>query len=238
VHLYGQPAAMPEIAAIAERHGLILLEDNAQAHGATLNGRMVGRWGKAAAYSLYPTKNLGAIGDGGIITTDDDQTAEALRALREYGWRERYVSAITGMNSRLDPLQAAILRVKLGNLPADTERRRAIAARYMSGLAGLNGLGLPKVRAGAAPVYHLYVVDAGARRDDLQTKLKENGIGTLVHYPVPVHLQPAYQGRVALGAGGLPQTERSAKSVLSLPLFPQLPDSDVDAVIAAVKAVW
>jgi dTDP-4-amino-4,6-dideoxygalactose transaminase len=238
VHLYGQPAAMPEIAAIAERHGLILLEDNAQAHGATLNGRMVGRWGKAAAYSLYPTKNLGAIGDGGIITTDDDQTAEALRALREYGWRERYVSAIAGMNSRLDPLQAAILRVKLGNLPADTERRRAIAARYMSGLAGLNGLGLPKLRAGAAPVYHLYVVDAGARRDELQAKLKEKGIGTLVHYPVPVHLQPAYRGRIALGAGGLPQTERAAQSVLSLPLFPQLPDSDVDAVIAAVKAVW
>jgi dTDP-4-amino-4,6-dideoxygalactose transaminase len=238
VHLYGQPAAMTDIAAIAGKHNLILIEDNAQAHGATLNGRMVGRWGKAAAYSLYPTKNLGAIGDGGIVTTDDDAVAEALRALREYGWRERYISAIAGMNSRLDPLQAAILRVKLGNLPADTARRQAIAARYSTGLAGLNGLVLPNIRTGAAPVYHLYVVDAGTRRDELQAKLKENGVGTLIHYPVPVHLQPAYQGKIALGSGGLPNTERAAKSVLSLPLYPQLPDSDVDAVIAAVKAVW
>ncbi|MCW0235161.1 MAG: DegT/DnrJ/EryC1/StrS family aminotransferase [Ferrovibrio sp.] len=238
VHLYGQPAAMPEIAAITERHGLILLEDNAQAHGATLNGRMVGHWGKAAAYSLYPTKNLGAIGDGGIVTTDNDGVADTLRALREYGWRERYISAIAGMNSRLDPLQAAILRVKLGALPADTERRRAIAARYSAGLAGLSGLGLPKIRAGAAPVYHLYVIDAGSRRNELQAKLKERGVGTLIHYPVPVHLQPAYLGKIALGPGGLPNTERAAKSVLSLPLFPQLPDADVDMVIAAVKAAW
>lgn len=238
VHLYGQPAAMTEIAAIAEAHNLILLEDNAQAHGATLNGKMVGRWGKAAAYSLYPTKNLGAIGDGGIITTDDASVAETLRALREYGWRERYISAIAGMNSRLDPLQAAILRVKLGALPADTARRQAIAARYSAGLADVKGLGLPKVRAGAAPVYHLYVVDAGEQRDALQAKLKEAGVGTLIHYPVPVHLQPAYKGKIALGPGGLPNTERLAKSVLSLPLFPQLSDADVDTVITAVKAAW
>lgn len=238
VHLYGQPAAMDEIAAIAKQHGLILIEDNAQAHGATLNGKMVGRWGKAAAYSLYPTKNLGAIGDGGIVTTDDDTVAETLRALREYGWRERYISAIAGMNSRLDPLQAAILRIKLTALSADTARRQAIAARYSAGLSGLQGLHLPKIRPGATPVYHLYVIDAGTRRDELQTKLKDKGIGTLIHYPVPVHLQPAYQGKIALGAGGLPHTERAAKGVLSLPLFPQLPDSDVDAVIAAVKAVW
>lgn len=238
VHLYGQPAAITDIAAIAERHGLILLEDNAQAHGATLNGRMVGRWGKAAAYSLYPTKNLGAIGDGGIITTDDDALADTLRAMREYGWRERYISGIAGMNSRLDPLQAAILRVKLGNLPADTARRQAIAARYNTGLAGLGGLGLPAVRPGAAPVYHLYVVDAGARRDELQAKLKERGVGTLIHYPVPVHLQPAYKDRVAMGPGGLPRTERAAQSVLSLPLYPQLGDAEVDAVIAAVRQAW
>lgn len=238
VHLYGQPAAMDGIAAIAEKHNLILIEDNAQAHGATLHGKMVGRWGKAAAYSLYPTKNLGAIGDGGIVTTDDDSVADTLRSLREYGWRERYISAIAGMNSRLDPLQAAILRVKLTALPADTARRQAIAARYSAGLAGLPELTLPKIRAGAAPVYHLYVVDAGARRDELQSQLKNKGIGTLIHYPVPVHLQPAYKGKIALGAGGLPNTERAAKSVLSLPLFPQLADSDVDSVIAAVKSVW
>lgn len=238
VHLYGQPAAIDEIAAIARKHNLLLIEDNAQAHGATLNGKMVGRWGRTAAYSLYPTKNLGAIGDGGIVTTDDDSVAEALRALREYGWRERYISAVAGMNSRLDPLQAAILRVKLTALPADTTRRQAIAARYSAGLAGLAGLALPKIRGGASPVYHLYVIDAGARRDELQAKLKDKGIGTLIHYPVPVHLQPAYKGKIAVGAGGLPNTERAAKGVLSLPLFPQLADSDVDTVITAVKAVW
>lgn len=238
VQLYGQPAALPEIVAIAQQHGLIVLEDNAQAHGAMLNGKMVGRFGKVAAYSLYPTKNLGAIGDGGIVTTDDDTIAETMRAVREYGWRERYVSAITGMNSRLDPLQAAILRVKLKALPADTARRQAIAARYDAGLAGLPGLALPKVRAGAKPVYHLYVVNAGAKRDALQSALKERGVGTLIHYPVPVHLQPAYQGRVPTGPGGLPNTEAAAKGVLSLPLYPQLGDADVDTVIAAVKDAW
>lgn len=238
VQLYGQPAALPEIVAIAEKHGLIVLEDNAQAHGAMLNGKMVGRFGKVAAYSLYPTKNLGAIGDGGIVTTDDDGIAETMRAVREYGWRERYVSAITGMNSRLDPLQAAILRVKLKALPKDTARRQAIAARYDAGLAGVTGLKLPKTRDGAKPVYHLYVVDAGAKRDALQAALKERGVGTLIHYPVPVHLQPAYQGRVPTGPGGLPNTEAAAKGVLSLPLYPQLSDADVDTVIAAVKDAW
>lgn len=238
VHLYGQPAAMPAIMALADRHGLAVIEDCAQAHGASLDGKGVGSWGQLAAYSLYPTKNLGAIGDGGIATTDDDSVADTLRSLREYGWRERYISAIAGMNSRLDPLQAAILRVKLTALPADTARRQAIAARYSAGLAGLPALTLPKIRAGAAPVYHLYVVDADARRDELQSQLKNKGIGTLIHYPVPVHLQPAYKGKIALGAGGLPNTERAAKSVLSLPLFPQLADSDVDSVIAAVKSVW
>lgn len=238
VHLYGQPAAMPEIVALAQAHDLLLLEDNAQAHGATLDGRMVGRFGNAAAYSLYPTKNLGAIGDGGIITTDDAVLAETLRALREYGWRERYISAIAGMNSRLDPLQAAILRVKLTRLEQDTNRRRAIAARYDAGLQGLDGLKTPAPRTGANPAYHLYVLDAGPRRDELQVKLKERGIGTLIHYPVPVHLQPAYKGRVPLGPGGLPNTERAAKAVLSLPLFPQLQDAEVDTVIAAVTEAW
>lgn len=238
VQLYGQPADLPEIVAIAEKHGLIVLEDNAQAHGAMLHGKMVGRFGKVAAYSLYPTKNLGAIGDGGIVTTDDDGIAETMRAVREYGWRERYVSAITGMNSRLDPLQAAILRVKLKALPQDTARRQAIAAKYDASLAGLPGLKLPKTRDGAKPVYHLYVVDAGAKRDALQAALKERGVGTLIHYPVPVHLQPAYQGRVPTGPGGLPNTEAAAKGVLSLPLYPQLSDADVDTVIAAVKDAW
>jgi dTDP-4-amino-4,6-dideoxygalactose transaminase len=142
------------------------------------------------------------------------------------------------MNSRLDPLQAAILRVKLTQLARDTDRRRTIAARYDAGLANLPGLLTPKPRPGARPAYHLYVVDAGSRRDELQAKLKERGVGTLIHYPVPVHLQPAYRDRVPLGPGGLPNTERAAKSVLSLPLYPQLGDAEVDAVIAAVKDSW
>lgn len=238
VHLYGQPAAMPDIMAIAERHGLAVLEDNSQAHGARLRGKMVGRWGRIAAYSLYPTKNLGAIGDGGVITTDDEELARAMREIREYGWRERYVSAIAGMNSRLDPLQAAILRVKLARLDADIARRQAIAARYHAGLTGLAGLALPRIRDTASPVWHQYVLDAGARRDALQATLKELGVATLVHYPVPVHRQPAYEGRIALAPGGLPRTERAARSVLSLPMFPQLEDVQVDAVIAAVRKAW
>lgn len=238
VHLYGQPAAMSELQAIADRHGLAVLEDNSQAHGARLGGRMVGRWGKVAAYSLYPTKNLGAIGDGGIITTDDAALAETMKALREYGWRQRYISDIAGMNSRLDPLQAAILRAKLPRLDGDTARRQAIAARYTEGLAGLNGLVLPAIRAGAECAWHQYVVDAGDRRDALQAALREAGIGTLVHYPVPVHLQPAYKGKIALGPGGLPRTEAAAGRILSLPMFPQLSDADVAAVIAALRKFW
>lgn len=238
VHLYGQAAAMPEITAIADRHGLAVLEDNSQAHGARLGGRMVGSWGRIAAYSLYPTKNLGAIGDGGVITTDDEDLARSMREIREYGWRERYVSAVTGMNSRLDPLQAAILRVKLTRLNADIARRQAIAARYSTGLAGLAGLGLPRTRETASPVWHQYVLDAGDRRDAMQARLKELGVATLVHYPIPVHLQPAYKGRIALAPGGLPRTERAAKSVLSLPMFPQLEDAQVEAVIDAVRKAW
>ncbi|WP_439514757.1 DegT/DnrJ/EryC1/StrS family aminotransferase [Oceanibaculum nanhaiense] len=238
VHLYGQPAAMIEIMAIADRHGLAVLEDNSQAHGATLDGRMVGRFGRIAAYSLYPTKNLGAIGDGGIVATDDPDLTTALKELREYGWRERYVSAIAGMNSRLDPMQAAILRVKLAHLPADTARRRAIASAYDKGLAGIEGLRLPLTRPGAVPVYHQYVVEAPGRRDALQAALRERGVGTLVHYPVPVHLQPAYKGRVPLGAGGLPRTEAAALAVLSLPMFPQLADAQMEQVIAAIRDAW
>lgn len=234
VHLYGQPADMPAIQAIADSHGIAVLEDSSQAHGARLDGRMVGRWGRVNAYSLYPTKNLGAIGDGGIITTDDATLADTMRAIREYGWRQRYISDIPGMNSRLDPLQAAILRVRLGHLDSDTARRQAIAARYSAGLSGMPGFALPATRESASPVYHQYVVDAGTRRDDLQAHLKSREIATLVHYPVPVHLQPAYRNRIAIGPGGLPNTERAAASILSLPLFPQLGDGEVDTVIAAI----
>ncbi len=237
VHLYGQAADMPAIAAIAAKYDLAIIEDGSQAHGARLGGIGIGHWGALCAYSLYPTKNLGAIGDGGIITSNDAGLTQRLKELREYGWRERYVSAIAGMNSRLDPIQAAILRVKLTRLAQDTAQRQAIAKRYDAGLAGIADLALPASRVGAEQVYHQYVIDVGPeRRDGLRAKLTEAGIGNLVHYPVPVHLQPAYQGRVMLGRGGLARTERAALSILSLPMFPQLSDAQADAVIAAVRA--
>lgn len=238
VHLYGQPAAMPEIAALAAAHGAALVEDGSQAHGATLDGRPVGSWGVAAAWSLYPTKNLGALGDGGIVTTDDAALAERLRALRQYGWRERYVSAEPGgVNSRLDELQAAVLRVKLAGLGADNARRRAIAARYDRELAGDDRRPDPPARrAGAGHVFHQYVLRC-ADRGRVRADLAAAGVGTNVHYPVPVHLQPAYAGRVALAPGGLPVTERAAREVLSLPVFPQLADAQVERVAAALAGL-
>ncbi|MBK8160535.1 MAG: DegT/DnrJ/EryC1/StrS family aminotransferase [Rhodospirillaceae bacterium] len=238
VHLYGQPAAMAAIAPIAEAHDLIMLEDCSQAHGAGINNRLVGSWSRLAAYSLYPTKNLGALGDAGVISTDDPVLQEKLCALRQYGWRDRYISDMPGINSRLDPIQAGVLRVKLQVLERDTERRRAIAARYDAGLAGLSGLVLPARSAGYAPVFHQYVVNAGPRRDALQAALKARDILTVIHYPVPIHLQPAYRGKIAIGPGGLPQSELAAHCVLSLPMFPQLSDEDVDCVIAAIRGFW
>ena len=171
-----------------------MIEDCAQSHGATLSGRMIGTWGDLAAFSFYPTKNLGAMGDGGMVVTDDDALAERVRLLRQYGWRERYVSDIAGGNSRLDEIQAAILQVKLPHLDRENESRRALARTYATLLAG-SGLSLPEVRSDAVHVFHQYAVCL-PRRDELRARLQQAGIGTLVHYPVPVHLQPAYQGRL------------------------------------------
>jgi dTDP-4-amino-4,6-dideoxygalactose transaminase len=198
-----------------------------------LGERRLGSLGDIAAFSFYPTKNLGALGDGGAVVTDDDALAERVRALREYGWRERYVSDITGMNSRLDELQAAILAVKLRALDADNQRRAATADAYDSGLAGLP-LGLPARRAGASHVFHQYVVRSPAR-DRLRKALAERGIGSNIHYPVPVHLQPAYRGRVAVGPSALGESERAAREVMSLPMYPQLDDAAVARVIAALR---
>ncbi|HEY4136091.1 MAG TPA: DegT/DnrJ/EryC1/StrS family aminotransferase [Alphaproteobacteria bacterium] len=233
VHLYGQPADMAAIAAIAQKHGLAVIEDCAQAHGATLDGKHVGAWGNAAAFSLYPTKNLGAFGDGGIVTTNDASLAEKIKALREYGWRKRYISDLSGMNTRLDELQAAMLRVRLHYLAAENARRVAVAGLYDVGLRGL--LPLPARRKNAGHVFHQYVIRSKARAQ-LQERLRERGIGTNVHYPMPVHLQPAYAGRTWLAQGGLPATEKASEEVLSLPMFPQLGDAQVAETIAAVKA--
>jgi dTDP-4-amino-4,6-dideoxygalactose transaminase len=236
VHLYGLAADMTAICDLAQRHGCRVIEDCAQSHGAWLEGRRLGSIGDLAAFSFYPTKNLGAIGDGGAILTNDASLAARVRELREYGWRQRYVSDRVGMNSRLDELQAAILRVKLRHLDADNARRQAIAGAYDDGLRWCDGLGLPARRGGATHVFHQYVLRCPAR-DAVQAALRARGIGTNIHYPVPVHLQPAYKGRIAIGPGGLAESERAAREVLSLPLFPELAADQVARVIAALRSI-
>lgn len=224
VHLYGEPADLDPILAT----GIPILEDCAQAHGARYHGRRVGSFGALGAFSFYPTKNLGAIGDGGMVVTNSPDLARRLRLLREYGWAERYVSSTDGWNTRLDELQAAILRVKLRHLDDDNARRRELASRYDRALVDL--VTTPVVRAACEHVFHLYVV-ASERRDALQQHLRDSGVGALVHYPVPVHLQPAY----ATGAK-LPITEHAAQTVLSLPMYPELTEDEQQAVIDAVRS--
>lgn len=233
VHLYGHPVDMTALTRMAARHGTMVIEDCAQAHGAEWDGRRVGSFGNAAAFSFYPTKSLGGFGDGGAVTTTSDEVAERVRSLRQYGWRERYVSDEIGMNSRLDELQAAILRVLLPHLDADNRTRREVAARYDQELAG-HGLVLPpSPPPHAAHAYHQYVVRT-SQRDELAATLREAGIGTAVLYPVPVHLQPAYQGRVET-YDDLPATVRLREELLCLPMGPHLTDADVDHVIAEVQ---
>jgi dTDP-4-amino-4,6-dideoxygalactose transaminase len=233
VHLYGQPADLDAIAATCRQHGALLIEDCAQAHGARLHGRRVGTFGDAATFSFYPTKNLGALGDGGAVATPDAARAGELAALRQYGWHKHYISDSAGVNSRLDELQAAILRVKLRHLDAGNARRQEIAAQYDSALAG-SSIAAPVRRPGAEHVYHLYVVRT-ARRDAVQARLREAGIGTGIHYPMPVHQQPAYAGRVATGPSGLHHTEAASREILSLPLYPELTDQQVAAVCRALR---
>lgn len=227
VHLYGQPANMPAILDIARQHGLMVVEDCAQSHGAVFQGKKTGSFGDLAAFSFYPTKNLGAIGDGGMVVTDDPHLAQQIRLLREYGWQERYISYFAGTNSRLDELQAAILRVKLEYLDQDNRRRQSIARRYSSALAE-SGISLPQTSPGATHVFHQYVVRT-AKRDDLKAYLGNQGIGTLIHYPVPVHKQPAYAEKLP-AVVGLRQTETIAAQILSLPMYPELTDEQVDMV--------
>ena len=234
VHLYGQSADLAPIMEIAARHGLKVIEDCAQAHGAQYRCKRTGSYGDIACFSFYPTKNLGALGDGGMVITNNAALAERARLFREYGWEERYVSRVPGWNTRLDEIQAAVLRIKLRYLDEDNGKRAAVAALYDKGLAGLRGLILPACRADSHHVYHLYVVRSVVR-DELQSFLASKGVGSLVHYPVPVHLQPAYSGRLARGAE-LAETERAAKEVLSLPMYPELPGPDVGKVIEAAAA--
>ncbi len=236
VHLYGQPAELCALVDIARAHGLRLIEDCAQSHGASDRGRATGSVGDVGCFSFYPTKNLGAAGDGGMAITNDAAIATALREIREYGWKERFVSTRIGINSRLDPIQAAILDVKLRNLAGDNARRQAIASRYDAGLAGLP-LTAPVRRVDAIHVFHQYVIRL-AERDSLRERLRVAGIGTGVHYPVPVHLQPAYRDRCVAGPSGLGLTERAAQQILSLPMYPQLSDAEVDQVIGQITGFF
>lgn len=232
VHLYGAPADLDPILAAARRHNLKVVEDCAQAHGATYRGRRVGAWGDIAAFSFYPTKNLGAIGDGGLVATNDAALAERIYLLREYGWAERYVSSIGGWNSRLDELQAAILRVKLRHLDADNARRRALANLYDERLPPATPK--PCTPAYGEHVYHLYVI-RHPQRDRLANYLREKGIGTGIHYPQPIHLQPAYRGRLG-DAGSLPASEHAAREVLSLPMYPELAEEEARQVADAIRS--
>lgn len=232
VHLYGQPADMDPLLEIARRHGLWVLEDAAQAHGARYKGVHVGGLGDAAGWSFYPGKNLGAFGDGGAITTNNDQLADKLRVLRNYGSRIKYFNEMKGFNSRLDSLQAAVLQVKLKYLDEWNARRRAVADLYTSSLRG-TALKLPGWPAWAEHVFHLFVVRC-QNRDDLQNHLKDRGIGSLIHYPVPPHLQSAYS-ELGFAEGSLPITEAIHREVLSLPMGPHLRLQHAQMVIEAVR---
>jgi len=234
VHLYGQPADLDQILAIARKHGLRVLEDGAQAHGARYKDRRLGGHGDAVAWSFYPGKNLGALGDGGAVTTNDPHVADRIRGLRNYGSRVKYVNEVKGFNSRLDPVQAAVLRVKLQHLDDWNARRKAIAAQYLQGLAD-TALMLPQVPGWADPVWHLFVI-RHPQRDALAQRLAVAGVETLIHYPIPPHKQQAYAD-AGLEVGTLPLAERMADEILSLPMGPHLlPDLAVQIIKAVRKA--
>ena len=232
VHLYGQPANLDPILAIARRHGLRVLEDGAQAHGARYKGRRIGGHGDAVAWSFYPGKNLGAIGDGGAVTTNDPEIADRIRVLRSYGSRVKYVNEVKGFNSRLDPLQAAVLRVKLKTLDSWNERRKAVARQYLDNLSNIT-LVLPHVPVWADPVWHLFVV-RHTNRDELAMQLNSAGVGTLIHYPIPPHMQAAY-AELNFPPDSLPLAKQMAKEVLSLPIGPHFDMQDIFRVRDAIS---
>jgi dTDP-4-amino-4,6-dideoxygalactose transaminase len=232
VHLYGQPVDLEPILAIARKHGLKVLEDAAQAHGARYQGRRIGGHGDLVSWSFYPGKNLGCFGDGGAVTTNDPELADRVRVLRNYGSRVKYQNEVKGHNSRLDEIQAAVLRVKLRHLDEWNGRRTKLAAHYLEGLKDIPKLGLPKMIPGVESVWHLFVVDVGDR-DGLQALLKGAGVETLIHYPVPPHLSEAYISDSDWGR--FPITEQAAKTHLSLPIGPHLGVRDLQGIIGSVR---
>lgn len=233
IHLYGQTADLPAINAIAKKHGLFVLEDAAQSHGARCPGGEAGALGDAAGVSFYPSKNLGALADAGAVTTNDDALADRVRHLRNYGSKVRYHHEYLGLNSRLSELQAAFLRVKLPHLMAWNARRVQLAQRYLTQLAGIRDLVLPFVPNGFDPVWHLFVIRT-PRRDALQAHLANREIGTAIHYPIPPHLSPAYAD-AGWKRGDFPLAEQYASEVLSLPIGPHISAAQVDHVCAAVR---
>jgi len=232
VHLTGQAVDMDAVMAVAERRGLHVIEDAAQAHGAAWRGRRCGSIGAVGCFSFYPSKNLGAFGDAGMAVTNDDALARRLAQLRNYGQSQKYDHVAAGLNSRLDSLQAAVLAVKLPHLDRWNEARASRAARYRAALRGVGDLRLQEIAPGATSVYHLFVVET-EHRDRLRRHLADAGIDTGVHYPVPIHLQPAYAAGYRMGQ--FPHTEALARRSLSLPMFPELRDDQVDAVAAAIR---
>lgn len=233
VHLYGQPADMDPILAVAKQHGLRVIEDAAQAQGAVYKGKKIGALGDATGWSFYPGKNLGAFGDAGAITTNDDELADRVTVLRNYGSRVKYVNEVKGFNSRLDPLQAAFLSVKLKHLDAWNDRRKVLAGRYMEELSGLPDLILPDVLNGVEPAWHLFVL-RHSNRDALQAFLQQEGIGTLIHYPIPPHLSDAYR-EMGWQEGAFPITEAIHREVLSLPLGPHMTGDQITQVLDALR---
>ena len=233
VHLYGQSAAMEEIAAIAQKHSLKIIEDSAQSHGATYQGKKTGSLGHAAGFSFYPGKNLGAFGDGGAVTTEDDSIANKVRMLRNYGSKTKYHNTFKGFNSRLDEIQAAVLRVKLQKIDEWNQRRKEIASTYIKHLKDIRSLVLPKIASSFDSVWHLFVVRSH-KRDELQGFLTKKGVENIIHYPIPPHLSEAYQD-LKIESGSLPICEKLAKSVLSLPMGPHLDSSAQQIVIDALK---
>jgi dTDP-4-amino-4,6-dideoxygalactose transaminase len=236
VHLYGQACEMEAIMSIAHKHGLKVVEDNAQAHGATFAGKITGSWGHANGTSFYPGKNLGALGDGGAVTTNIDEVAQQIKVLRNYGSQVKYKNETIGFNMRLDELQASFLKVKLKYLDTWTKQRQQIAAQYNVNLKGVGDLVLPQVHSKATHVYHLYVVKT-ARRAELQHFLHEKGIGTLIHYPIPPHLQEAY-AHLNYKKGDFPLAEELADTCLSLPLWPGMQTADVLQVTEALQVFF
>jgi dTDP-4-amino-4,6-dideoxygalactose transaminase len=236
VHLYGQPCRMPEIIVLAKQYQLAVIEDNAQAQGATFNRQITGSFGDASGTSFYPTKNLGALGDAGAVTTNDADLAQQIRLLRNYGSVQKNQHELLGYNSRLDELQAALLQVKLSHLATWTRQRQQLAAWYTEQLTGISDLQLPSIAVGAVSVWHLYVVHT-TRRAALQQFLATRGIGTLVHYPVPPHLQSAY-AHLRLPVGALPVAEGLAATCLSLPLWPGMTQEMITTVAQAVRVFF